>query len=105
MIDIPATITAVGAVITAVGVILVAWWSYRAKERAADAADKAQAAADLGARAVGELAVIRGEVREVGARIDGRLSELLTSSNSLARAEGVQAGEQAQRDRQSEPSK
>lgn len=98
MIDLPATITALASAIAAVGVILAAWWAYRAKERASEAADK--------------ITIIGSEVYELGKRVDGRLTELLTAQaqkhmaeEKVARAEGVRAGEQAQRDRAAEATK
>jgi hypothetical protein len=80
-----AIITAVAALIAAIGGIVAAVLAHRARKRV-DVVEKA-------------LITIDGEVREVGKRIDGRLSELLRSSGALARAEGVAQGEQAQRDR------
>lgn len=95
-IDIPATIAAVGTLVTAVGTILIAFWAYRAKTHAARAAE-------LAASNKGDIAVVQGEVREVGSRIDGRLTALLKSSSDLARAEGVAQGEQSERDRSAPP--
>jgi len=43
------------------------------------------------------------DVYEIGRRVDGRLSELLAAEKGQARAEGVAAGEQSQRDRHPEP--
>jgi len=82
----------VSTIVTAVGVIVAAYYSYRAKQRAANAETKVD-------ETKVDLQVIQGEVHEVGERIDGRLSELLDASTKVARAEGVAAGEQAQRDR------
>lgn len=104
MPDLPATLTALGALVTAVGVILIAYWAYRSKERATRAVEAAAEAARLTAQGNEEIQLIHGEVREIGARIDGRLSELLKSSIAQARAEGIATGEQAQRDRTAPPS-
>ena len=49
------------------------------------------------------LAVVGGNVYNLGKAVDGRLSELLASTEKMARAEGHAAGEQSQRDRQSPP--
>ena len=43
--------------------------------------------------------LVGDRVMQVGDQLDGRLSELLREARALARAEGVAAGEQAQRDR------
>ena len=103
--DIPATITALGAFVTAVGVIVIAYWSYRGKERASRAADDA-------ADAKKEIIAVGDKLYLLDRRVDGRLTELLEgiraegiSAASLARAEGVAAGEQAQRDRAAEAQK
>ena len=87
-------ITAVGACITAIGVILAGFWSYRSKQKAAIAAEKAEA---NGAKIV----ELDGKLYQLGANVDGRLTELLRTSTAAAHAEGVISGEQAQRDRQS----
>jgi hypothetical protein len=86
--EITSVVTALAALIAAFGGIFAAVLAYRAR----------QAARENSA----EIIAVNGEVREVGERIDGRLSELLRSSNALARAEGVAAGEQSQRDRAAE---
>lgn len=85
MTDAASVITAIAALVAACGGILAAVLAYRAR-RGVEVATEA-------------LTIIEGEVREVGERIDGRLSELLKSSSALARAEGVAQGEQSQRDR------
>ncbi len=97
MIDIPATITALGAFVTAVGIILAAYWSYRAKERATTAAQ-------LGKDNKDKIVELDGKLYKLGENVDGRLTALLASSVAAARAEGVSAGEQSQRDRQSDRS-
>ena len=96
VIDIPATITAIGAVVAAVGVILTAWWAYRAKTQASEA--------------TAQITVVGKDVYELGKRVDGRLTELLDAAAAkgvtdaaLARAEGQAEGEQKQRDRQAPP--
>ena len=106
----PQTIDALTKLVIAVGVIVTAALTFlnrrsvrAAAERAtvaADAAVAAQVAAEAGKKAI--VATEAG-IFELGKQIDGRLSELLKSSSALARAEGVAAGEQAQRDRASEP--
>jgi hypothetical protein len=89
--DVAANITAVAALVAAIGGIVAAVLSYRARRRVED---------------VEALVInIDGEVREVGRRIDGRLSKLLETTGALARAEGVAQGEQAQRDRTSDAEK
>ena len=99
MSDVPAIIAALGGVVTAVGVILVGYWAYRAKERAADAAEAAAKAAAEANAARSEIMVVGDKIVEVGKALDGRLSELLREARATARAEGMAAGEQAQRDR------
>lgn len=83
--DIPGIITAFSALVAAIGVILAAYWSYNAKK--------------AGMENKGEIAIVKGEIRNVGTRIDGRMDELLRAATASGRAEGVAAGEQAQRDR------
>lgn len=91
MSDLASFITAIAALLAAVGGIVAAILAYRARRGVEDASLA--------------LTVIEGEVREVGERIDGRLTELLKSSSALARAEGVAQGEQSQRDRAAESDK
>ena len=100
-IDWPATITAFGALVTAVGAVFIAYWAYRGKERAAEAAEKAAAAAAKAESLESKLVELNGQVFTLGENIDGRLSQLLAVSAAAARAEGIAAGEQAQRDRSS----
>lgn len=88
MTDLASIITALAALVAAAGGILAAVLAYRARRGVEDATEA--------------LTVIEGEVREVGERIDGRLTELLKSTSALARAEGVAQGEQSQRDRAAE---
>jgi hypothetical protein len=85
MENLPATLTAIAAIIGAIGVILAAYWAYNAKK--------------AGMENKGEIAIVKGEIRNVGTRIDGRMDELLRAATASGRAEGVAAGEQAQRDR------
>ena len=101
-VDIPATITAIGALVTALGVVLIAYWSYRGKERASRAAD-------LAADATKAIVAIGDTIYLLDKRVDGRLTQLLEQVRSegvvaadLARSEGRAQGEQAQRDRASE---
>ena len=86
--DPAAILTAIAAVIGAIGGIVAAVLSYRAKTRV----DKV----------VRDLTIVDGNVVELGDRVDGRLSELLKTTQALARAEGVASGEQSQRDRAAE---
>ena len=81
------TITAVAAVLTALGAILGAYWAYRARQ----------------ATKLNEARIVetQGGIYELGQKLDGRLEELLRISRAAARAEGVAAGEQSQRDRSS----
>lgn len=83
-------ITAIAALVAAIGGIVAAFLAYRARRKVED----------IDARVI----IIDSEVREVGKRIDGRLTQLLESSTKLARAEGVAVGEQSQRDRAADPS-
>ena len=92
-------IVAVAGLVTAIGIVLASFWAYRAKERAARAAELAATAAQHAADASTEIMLVHGEIRALGKRVDGRLSELLASSIAAARSEGVAAGEQSQRDR------
>lgn len=85
MSDLSAIITAIAALLAAAGGILAAVLAHRARRKIEDAAV--------------DILLVKGDVHEVGRRIDGRLSELLASSSKLARAEGHAEGEQAQRDR------
>lgn len=99
MLDIPATLTALASLVIAIGVIVSAVLSYRTRQATA-AASAASANAQRAAEASqAEVIAIKGEVYEIGKRIDGRLSELLTEQTGRARAEGITFGEQAERDR------
>ena len=80
------TITALAALVAAIGAIVATVLAYRAR----------RVVEDIDAKVI----LIGGEVREVGRRIDGRLTQLLKSTGDLARGEGFAAGEQAERDRQ-----
>ena len=82
------TITAIAALVAAIGGIVAAILAHRAKATA-EAAEKA-------------VVAVGDNVFELGKRMDGPLSELLSTTRALARAEGVAAGEQAQRDRAAE---
>jgi hypothetical protein len=110
MTDLPATLTAFGALVAAVGVILGAWWAYRAKREATIAAREIVASKREILASKVEIIRIGDEVFEIGKRVDGRLTELLDAAGAkgitdaaLAHAEGVAEGEQRQRDRQSPP--
>jgi len=81
--DLGGTLGTIGALVTAASAIVAAVISYR-NSRKVDGAQK-------------EILVTRGEVVEVGKRIDGRLSELLATTEKLARAQGVAEGRAAQK--------
>lgn len=109
MNDLAATITAVATLVAAIGALAVGWRNSRAaseaKARAAEAAFAAERAKEAAEASRREIIATKDGVFEVGKRIDGRLSELLKSATALARAEGIAAGEQAQRDRGTEAQK
>ncbi len=42
---------------------------------------------------------VAGEVYEIGQKVDGRLEELLRTARAASHAEGITAGEKAERDR------
>lgn len=92
MSDLPSIISAIGGVITAIGVILIAFWSYRAKERVADAVKQ-------GKLNEAQIIAVGDTIYALGEKVDGRLTDLLRESKAASRAEGVAAGEQSQRDR------
>lgn len=89
MSDLSAIITAIAALVAAFGGIVAAVLAHRARRKIEDAAV--------------DILVVKGDVHEVGRRIDGRLTELLSSTAKLAHAEGHAEGEQAQRDRSATP--
>jgi hypothetical protein len=104
--------TALAALLTSVGLLITAvvggWVLYR-KVRAEAKADAARVL-EASDKAHGELVVIKGEVRSLGEKVDGRLTQLIKSMDAtsaaevkVARAEGVALGEQSQRDRDSYP--
>jgi len=82
----------VGMAVNLVGAVS-AW---RARQEAKRARVAAESSKDV-------YAVVDEHIVNLGRAVDGRLSELLKSTERLARAEGVAAGEQSQRDRQSPP--
>jgi hemin uptake protein HemP len=99
VVDVPATITAVGAVVTAVGVILLGYWAYRGKVKASDAADKAadaavsaEAAKDAAKSAEGKLIEIDGKIYTLTKTVDGKLTKLLDLTREAALAKGNLAG-------------
>ena len=106
MNDLASVITSVGTLVAAVGALLIGWRNSRkadaAKEKAAAAAIAAAVAKEAAEAGKREVLIVGDKVVEVGKQLDGRLSELLREARALARAEGVAAGEQAQRDRASE---
>jgi hypothetical protein len=81
-------IAALAALVAAVGGIVAALLAYRAHGKATEA--------------VNELVIVKGQIHEVGAAVDGRLAELLRMAQALSHAEGVALGEQSQRDRAAE---
>jgi hypothetical protein len=102
-VDLPATITALGALVTAVGVIVLGWLSYRAKAAASRAAEKATSAESeaIASRELldGKLIELDGKVFTLGRAVDGRLSKLLELAEAnakiretSARAEGKLEG-------------
>jgi hypothetical protein len=101
--DIIDTAAHVSPIVAAIAAVAAAVLGYTNRRKVDAARERAEKAAEAAADAAREVSLVHGEVREVGARIDGRLSELLKSSNALARSEGIAAGEQSQRDRQSRP--
>ena len=106
MNDLASVITSVGTLVAAVGALLVGYRNSRkadaAKEKAVAAALAAAVAKEAAEAGKREVLIVGDKVMEVGKQLDGRLSELLREARALARAEGVAAGEQAQRDRASE---
>lgn len=85
----PEAITALAALVAAVGGIVAAVLANRAKMTAEDSH--------------AQIIATKEGVFELGKQVDGRLTELLNATRQSARAEGVAAGEQAQRDRAAEP--
>ena len=93
-------ITAVTALVVAVGAFVLNLLRGQAAERAAvRAADEALAARVAIEESKAEIILVGDRVVEVGKQIDGRMEELLRAARAAARAEGVAAGEQSQRDR------
>jgi len=86
------------AVIGAVGLIFVALLGLLTQiilKRFSEAKEAAE-------QTTATLVEVGDKVFRIGEQVDGRLSELLREARALARAEGIAAGEQAQRDRSSE---
>ena len=86
------------AAIGAVGLIFVALLGLLTQiilKRFAEAKEAAE-------QTTATLVEVGDKVFRIGEQVDGRLSELLREARALARAEGIAAGEQAQRDRSSE---
>ena len=100
----PEMLTAVAAVVVAlaalVGAVVTGLVARATSIRAANAAEGAKAAAEA---SHAEIVETKAGVFELGRQVDGRLSELLAQTRLSSRAEGVLAGEQAQRDRASGP--
>jgi hypothetical protein len=93
-------LAAIGALVTAGVGALVARSN---NQRAVEAAKSAEAAKIAAQQSQREIIATKEGVFELGKQVDGRLSELLTATRKSARAEGVAAGEQAQRDRAAGP--
>ena len=97
MASLAALLAALAGLITAsVGL----WVVYRKAVEAKKAAERGNEA----------IILVDGQIRELGKRVNGRLSALLeaeagrrAAESKAARAEGVAAGEQAQRDRDMSP--
>jgi hypothetical protein len=96
----PDLITALTGLASAVGAVAIAYLSYKARKDAAAARKAAVQSQDA-------LVVIEGQIFALGMNVDGRLTQLLATAKAqgvaetaLARAEGVTAGEKAQRDRE-----
>jgi hypothetical protein len=80
-------IVAVATLVTALGAVIVAW-------RAAGRAKEAKDAADSNRL---EIVATKDGVFEIGKRIDGRLTQLLKTTEELARAQGELVGRAAQK--------
>ena len=113
MTDIAATLTALGTLVAAVGAVLIGLRNSSkadaAREKAATAAVAAAAAKEAAAESKREIIAVGDKLYLLDKRVDGRLTELLEQARregianaDLARFEGHQAGEQAQRDRNAE---
>lgn len=96
----PEAITAVATLIAAAGALIVALvGAFVARSNSLRAASAASAAKVAAESAKADIIATKEGVFELGKQVDGRLSELLIETRKSARAEGVAAGEQAQRDR------
>ncbi|HEY8837400.1 MAG TPA: hypothetical protein VIO16_06930 [Dehalococcoidia bacterium] len=89
-------ITAITALIVAVGALMLNFFKQRSQERAEIAAERA---ATLAAESKAEIIATKKGIFELGKQIDGRMEDLLEAVRKAARAEGVSAGEQSERDR------
>ena len=90
--------TVLVAFIGAIGLVVVALLGLMTQvvlKRFAEAKEAAEATTAV-------LVEVGDKVFRIGEQVDGRLSELLKEARALARAEGVAAGEQSQRDRAAE---
>jgi hypothetical protein len=123
--DLPNAITALATLIAAFGALVIALRNGTKANEARAAAELAkEIAAAKGAEAVAaaeaarlaaeqskvEIIATKDGVFEIGKRVDGRLSELLTTAKALARAQGLAEGragdgDKAQKDSPSEPSR
>jgi len=99
--DLPAVLTALGALVTAFGVIAIAYWSYRGKERAAAAVAAARAAEVAARESQAQIVAIGDKLYRVGDALDGQLTKFtkLVEADALARGNlagrAELAGEQA----------
>ena len=101
--DLASVITAMAALVAAGGGVLAAVLAYRARGKA----EEAKQATDDNRE---QIIAVGDKVYQLGERLDGPLSELITSirregttAASAADAAGFTRGEQAQRDRSSPP--
>ena len=101
--DITALVTALSALVAAIGAVAAVFVGFLNRKAAAASKVAAEAAKVAAERTDERLIVVEGAVVEIGPAIDGRLTELLASETGRARAEGIAAGEQQQRDRNSQP--
>jgi len=94
-----ATITSIATLVAAVGAVLaviVGFLNNRRAVAAASAAETARYAAEAAKLAAqqsqAEVVLTKEGVFELGRQMDGRLSQLLESTNALSRAEGLAQG-------------
>ena len=85
MSEVAPIILAVAALLTAAATL---WVAIRNGQKATTAAEKATTAAELASSSAADVVKIGQNVYEIGARIDGRLSQLLLAEKAASRAEG-----------------